>query len=313
MAVTVDTAAVAPRERFDYWSEAQARLFFALDVRAASARQFSGRAVAHELGPVRVRRVAAEGHRVRRTPRAIAADDPEQFELSLMLAGTQELAQEDRAARLAPGDLVCMDSSRPYAVCSPDAFEMLVFAVPKALLRPHVDRVGRRTASAIRAGDGLSALVAPFLRSVGDGLLDGTVSEHDADVGESVVDLVRSLYTGRDRPVRPDLLTEVKASIERRLHDPELGPASIAAAHFISTRHLHRLFEAEGVSVSEWIRVRRLERCRRDLEDPALAGETVLAIASRWGLRNPGHFSRMFQAAYGRPPSAVRGRASARR
>ena len=101
---------------------------------------------------------------MRRTRRAIAADDPEQFELSLLLAGTQELHQADRDAVLGPGDLVCMDSSRPYRVSSPDAFEMLVFAVPKVLLRPHVDVVGARTASAIPARAGLAALVAPFLR-----------------------------------------------------------------------------------------------------------------------------------------------------
>jgi AraC-like DNA-binding protein len=315
VAVTVDTADVTARERFAYWSEAQSRLFFRLDVRAAQPRAFSGRAESHSLGPVRVRRIAAAPHGVRRTRRSIAADDPEQFELSLILAGTQELAQEGRSTVLGPGDLVCMDSSRPYAVRSPDPFEMLVFAVPKALLRPHVDAVGARTATAIRAGDGLSALIAPFLRSMGDGLRDGTVCEDDADLGESVVDLVRGLYAGRARTptVRTDLLGDVKATIERRLHEPDLGPASIAAAHFISTRYLHRLFEPEGVTVSEWIRARRLERCRRDLEDPALEGETVLAIASRWGLRNPGHFSRLFHAAYGIPPSAVRGRASTRR
>jgi AraC-like DNA-binding protein len=315
MSVTVDTAEVAARERFAYWSEAQSQLFFPLDVRAAQPGSFSGRAQSHALGPVRVRRIAAAGHRVRRTRRAIAADDPEQFELSLLLAGTQELAQDGRRAALGPGDLVCMDSSRPYAARSPEPFEMLVFAVPKALLRPHVDLVGGRTASAIRAGDGLSALIAPFLRSVGDGLRDGTVSEDDADLGESVVDLVRGLYAGRARaaPVRPDLLAEVKATIDRRLHEPDLRPATVAAAHFISTRYLHRLFEPEGVTVSEWIRARRLERCRRDLEDPALASETVLAIASHWGLRNPGHFSRLFHHAYGVPPSAVRGRASTRR
>jgi AraC-like DNA-binding protein len=313
MAVTVDTTGVAPRERLDYWSAAQERMFFALDVRAPATKPFSGRAWHHELGPVRVRRLAAHGHGVRRTRRAIAADDPEQFELSLMLTGTQRLAQEGRVADVCPGDLVCIDSSRPYAVTSPDPFEMLVFAVPKVLLRPHVDAVGACTASAIRAGEGLSPLIAPFLRSVGDGLLDGRVSEEDADLGESVVDLVRSLFADRVRAPRVDLVAEVKAWIELRLHEPGLRPAAIASAHFISTRYLHRLFEPEGVTVSEWIRARRLDRCRRDLEDPALAGETVLAIATRWGLRNPGHFSRMFAAAYGIAPSAVRGRASARR
>ena len=175
---------------------------------------------------------------------------------------------------------------------------MLVFAVPTVLLRPHVDAVRGRTASALR--DGLAGLVAPFLRSVGDGLLDGTVREHDRDLGESVVDLVRGLLAGRAEDARrPDLLAEIKATIELRLHEPDLRPATIAAAHFISTRYLHRLFEPEGVSVSEWIRLRRLERCRRDLEDPALADETVTAIARRWGLPNPGHFSRLFHAAYG--------------
>jgi AraC-like DNA-binding protein len=149
---------------------------------------------------------------------------------------------------------------------------------------------------------------------VGDGLLDGRIREDDGDLGESVVDLVRGLCAERGRDdARGALLADVKATIERNLHDPDLGPAGIAAAHFISTRYLHRLFEGEGVTVSAWIRARRMERCRRDLEDPALAGETVLAIASRWGLRNPGHFSRLFQAAYGVSPSAVRGRASARR
>jgi AraC-like protein len=149
MAVTVDTAGVSSRERLAYWS--QTRMFFALDVRAREDRPFGGRAWEHELGPVRVRRIAADGHGVRRTRRAIAADDPEQFELSLLLAGSQELHQADRDAVLGPGDLVCMDSSRPYRVSSPEAFEMLVFAVPKVLLRPHVDVVGARTASAIPA------------------------------------------------------------------------------------------------------------------------------------------------------------------
>jgi hypothetical protein len=144
-----------------------------------------------------------------------------------------------------------MDSSRPYRVSSPDAFEMLVFAVPKVLLRPHVDVVGARTACAIPARAGLAALVAPFLRSVGDGLLDGTVSEDDADLGEGVVDLVRGLFARRGTGPRGDLLADAKATIELRLHDADLGPATVAAAHFISTRYLHRLFEPEGVTVSE--------------------------------------------------------------
>ena len=51
--------------------------------------------------------------------------------------------------------------------------------------------------------------------------------------------------------------------------------------------------------MSEWIRRARLERCRRDLADPALARETILAVATRWGMPDAAHFSRMFRATYG--------------
>jgi AraC-like DNA-binding protein len=40
---------------------------------------------------------------------------------------------------------------------------------------------------------------------------------------------------------------------------------------------------------------------RRDLLDPALAARPVSAIAARWGLVDPAHFSRAFRAAYGVP------------
>jgi AraC-like DNA-binding protein len=58
--------------------------------------------------------------------------------------------------------------------------------------------------------------------------------------------------------------------------------------------------------VADWIRRRRLERCARDLLDPALRGEPVGAIGARWGLTNPAHFSRVFRAAYGVPRAEYR-------
>jgi AraC-like DNA-binding protein len=98
----------------------------------------------------------------------------------------------------------------------------------------------------------------------------------------------------------------VKGHIEERLADPDLRPDAIAAAHYVSTRRLQKLFKADGVTVTDWIRQRRLAACRRDLGDPALAGHTILAIATRWGLTNPAHFSRSFRAEYGCSPREFR-------
>ena len=105
---------------------------------------------------------------------------------------------------------------------------------------------------------------------------------------------------------RAEILLNIQSYIEAHLGDSDLDPEEIARASFISTRYLHKLFEAEGTSVCRWIRSQRLERCRRDLLDPALSHETILAIASRWGLPGPQHFSRLFRSAYGCSPSELR-------
>jgi AraC-like DNA-binding protein len=74
----------------------------------------------------------------------------------------------------------------------------------------------------------------------------------------------------------------------------------------MSLRSLHQLFHGEGLTVAGWIRQRRLERCRRDLADPALASRPVAAIAATWGYPNPADFSRAFRAVHGMPPAEYR-------
>jgi AraC-like DNA-binding protein len=67
-----------------------------------------------------------------------------------------------------------------------------------------------------------------------------------------------------DRWIAPEthrrvLLTRIHAFIQEHLGDPELRPATIAEAHHISLRLLHKLFHEQGQSVAGWIRTRRLE------------------------------------------------------
>jgi AraC-like DNA-binding protein len=97
----------------------------------------------------------------------------------------------------------------------------------------------------------------------------------------------------------------VKAYIDGHLGE-DLHPPEIARAHYISVRSLQKLFQSEGLTVSEWIRSRRLACARRDLLDAALADESIGWIAMRWGMPNPAHFSRAFRAEYGMAPSQLR-------
>ena len=80
----------------------------------------------------------------------------------------------------------------------------------------------------------------------------------------------------------------------------------MAAAQHVSTRTLHAAFHDDQSTVGSWIRARRLERCRRDLSDPALAARPVHAIGARWAFPSAAHFCRAFETAYGTSPSAYR-------
>ncbi|MFE2971664.1 helix-turn-helix transcriptional regulator [Streptomyces sp. NPDC059340] len=102
------------------------------------------------------------------------------------------------------------------------------------------------------------------------------------------------------------LMVSIHSFIERNLGNAHLSPTVVAAAHHISVRYLHRLFQQQGTTVSAWIRHRRLERCRRDLAEPELRVRPVHAIAARWGFPRPADFTRAFRTAYGVPPSEYR-------
>jgi AraC-like DNA-binding protein len=171
----------------------------------------------------------------------------------------------------------------------------------------------------VHGDSGTAALVSTLVRQL-PGHLDGSSPAERAHVGTAVLDLISAALNVRldpheETPIasrQRALLLGARAFIEKNLGDAALSPRSIAAAQFISLRYLHKLFEAEETTVADWIRRRRLERCRHDLLDPAMRAETVGTIAARWGLTSPAHFSRAFRAAYGVSPAEYRRRGSVR-
>jgi AraC-like DNA-binding protein len=297
---------VPAHERFDLWADETPRVFEPLAVRAAGDAPFEGRVERYPLGPLTVFRLTADASTVTRTPAMIGASDPEWIQIGLLLGGRCVVDQDGRRATLRSGDFASWASSRPYAVDALTRHELLVTYCPAALLRPHTDRLYDRTATAIPGDHGTARLVRRFLLALLEELESGATVPGATDIAEGLVDLFRGLYGARLDPPPELLRAQIAAFIDAHLGDPRLGPEVIARSHFISRRSLDRLFAAEGTSVRESIRLRRLERCRRDLQDPRLAGESVLQIATRWGFVSASHFSRAFRATYGMAPSDAR-------
>jgi AraC-like DNA-binding protein len=285
--------------------------FVPLQVSSAHPDRFRGVIRSAGVDDVHVTDVRATDHVVERTPELIARGDRPYFKVSLMLAGTGLLVQDEREAVLTPGDLAVYDTSRPYSLVFDEDFRTMVVMFPRHLITLPPDMVGQLTAVRVPGSQGLGLVVAPYLTQLAANM-DQLVGSTGARLVHSALDLVTTVLThelgldGASADPHRALMQRIRGYIDRNLASTELGPAAIAAAHFISTRHLHGLFQEQGTTVSTWIRTRRLEQCRRDLIDPVLANRPVAAIAARWGFVDAAHFSRAFKAAFDASPSEFR-------
>jgi AraC-like DNA-binding protein len=306
------TVQVSTADRIQDWCSIVGDSFVPLLVSSDRPEGFHGRMRSRVLGQISVVEVTAGPHTVTRTPALIAASDKRFFKLSIQLSGHGMLDQDHRRADLGPGDMAIYDTNRPYTLAFDGDFRSLVLMFPPGLLDLPTEAMAQVTAIRIPGDAGLGQLISPFLVRLADNLeaLSGT---NGLRLARNALDLVTTLFNGEldaiiDSGKDPHLLLlgRIHDYIETNLGNPDLGPAMIAAGHYISTRHLHDLFQEIGTTVASSIRARRLERCRRDLSDPVLAGRPVTAIAARWGFVDAAHFSRIFRAAFGDSPTGYR-------
>jgi AraC-like DNA-binding protein len=306
--------------RPDYWQEVVGRMLCPLELRLDGEHDVPDRLVVGDVGPVQVAELTvSRPGGAERARRHVRRADPELYKIDVVARGGAVIEPDGRTARQAAGDLAFVDLSRPARWTNSHGAQVIAVSFPRALLPLRRESLARLTGVRVPGDRGTPALVSTLVRQLPRHLDDSDRAE-GARVGGAVLDLLAAALAAlldRDDDVPADsrqraLLLRTRAFIEQQLGDPDLSPRSVAAAQYISIRYLHKLFEAQETTVADWIRRRRLERCRHDLLDPGLRAEPVSAIAVRWGLTNAAHFSRAFRAAYGVAPLEYRHRAEQR-
>ncbi len=292
------------------WGDALRERFPALRVSGGS--DFRGAVRWRHIDAASIYLVSTTPLRVRRALPPGSGGDSPQVVLLLPLEGGIAIGQEARTTQLDEGDLGIVETGRTFEMSSRGHQRTLLLTVPQSLFDMPTDLLRWVTAVRLSGVDGIGAVLSSSLRYLAN----------DIDIlsGPIGLRLVRSIREMLSALLRAELLRRVGRPgegprddmrafftyIDAHLRDPALNTARIARAHYLSVRYVQHLFQHEGLTVSGYIRDRRLDRCRADLRDPQQAFRTVREIAQEWGFLDATHFSRVFRARFGAAPRDVR-------
>ncbi len=254
--------------------------------------------------------------RITGTPQTIALDfrhEKPGFWLVLLMKG--ELAAQCGASRLqvSEGDMLCGSCALPTQLELVGDHRILVVQVPQSLPTLKT-RVPLPTDIAILTSDtAMGRMMAGLLGSLADTIADvedDQIRPVELALPEFIAAIlldkapVKSL--GGAAGARAQLLERVFQTVEMRLSDPDLNLHQVASEHGISSRYLQKLFESYGESFGQYVKLRRLERCRLDLGSPLHAQRSISEILFQWGFNDSASFSRAFRDRYGISPREYR-------
>jgi AraC-like DNA-binding protein len=319
MSAVFSTAGLNASRQFQYFREAICETVARLGARRGAQGPYDAEIRTGAFGPMDLAEVRCDPVIIERTPHDISIDSGAWYFLTLQLEGRGRVQQRGRSVVLHPGDYTLVDGSEPYTLEFDAAVRRLVVRIPHREIDCRAGQQADFRAIAYGRSAGGSALVFNMLRSlVSECMLHPP--QVKASLAASVLDLSVTAMLARRNGVEPGLpgtlnparsrvLARVREHASAHLRDPDLTPATAAAAAGISVRYLHQLFHGSGQSFGNWVRDQRLQRCHAAIADPAQAGRSISEIAFSYGFNDTAHFSRVFARSFGYPPRALRARA----
>jgi len=271
-----------------------------------SSPEFEANLDVHHIGPLSCAKLTQSLKRISRNDiAAMQAQEKDAFVL-LQLAGKAQLFQGDQKIFLLPGDITIIDAGSPFELNLREKNSQICIHVKKDIINQSCTMDNFQFAT--KAPPSTSFIIHSIINSVFS-LSDFVNEDQRLIIADTICTLLNTGWD--DDSITPndrfsETLQKVKGYVLAHLTDENLTPRAIASATAISERHLHRIFNAAGQSVSNWIRQNRLDRCATDLRNPRLAERSITEIAFGWGFNDSAHFSRLFRKQYGVPPREYR-------
>jgi AraC-like DNA-binding protein len=309
--VAFSTVGLPDQQRIELWEGHNADALIGLRCRTLTAAVLEATEINVQLERLHLARVRGSSHVVERDLDLIRRRPTESIALFFGLAGEAFFYHDDGVRTLQPGQMLMCDADRPFMRGFSRGLEELVLKIPRDVFADvtGLDRIAQPVV--VDFAGGTNSFAQALARQVGAAARAESPQPADERV---LLELVGAL-TDEGRRVDLPAAHRVAARtyIERRLADPGLSAAQVAAAVGISTRHLSRVFAEDGTSLPKYVLTRRLETAQALLQKPEATSMTIAQVARDCGFASAAHFSNAFTSRFGERATDVRRRATVAR
>ena len=314
------TEDLRPGERLDLWRDVLTRKLLRMAIDPVTDRPFRAEASLRAQHGVRMG-VGRLGPTVSHRTRQIVADDNDDVALLVNLDGQFIARLGDEELRLEEGEGLLIDCREEGAFLRPGSGRMLCVRMPRAVLGEYACRLDAAHGQKVpRDADPLPLLVS-YVSALSQTPTLALAPEASYPIVRHVCDLAAlSIGAGRDgahiaetRGLAAARLQAIKAHINGNIGPYALSIEEIAADQGVTARYVRKLFEAEGLSFTNYVADRRLARAHALLTEPLRASSPISAIAYDVGFGDLSYFNRAFRRRYGATPSEIRAEAQQRR
>jgi AraC-like DNA-binding protein len=220
--------------------------------------------------------------------------------------GEGEVTKGGNTYAIAKGDWAVLSAGSRYRSLSTDTLGLAVVQIPifgNGLFLS--DTCGEASLVSWQTPDG-----GEMMRQSLKGLLSGersSIEQTHREVTQALSLLpgfsrVRIRINTRDISLRE----RIERYLQSNLHDAELNIDMLASTLGCSKRSIHNAFAGEGMSVSQYIWTKRLQRCHAQLAEPETRRISITEIAFKWGFSSPSHFSKLFRTHFHKSPRSFR-------
>ena len=301
----LDTSLLPENARIGVWRETAASVW---EISSITDATFYAQVDAFHAGDLMFGSVVSCAQKTQRNAALIGADSLDYYLMQFYVDGSRVAKTRNGEQVFANGDMLMVDMSQPIETVS-TAYRTVDLVLPRRVLEPLLIDPDAHAGQRLLAQDPLTALFRNHLMALYSNAPNMTEAQAFATQGATLALAAAALNGAISQEhaasVRAAAWLAVRSYIEDHLRDRSLSVDQTALEFGISRATLYRMLERRGGFVN-YVRQRRLHRCREDLIEPSLVHLSISEVAERWGFNNPSAFSTAFKDAFGMGPRDFR-------